>query len=93
MRSPHTSSALGAPLVASAWAVGGWLLWRRISLGIAAGPGLLLGALLPMLGLLPVLVEQAAARGQGLPVADLAVISAMALLCALPLAGFLREMR
>jgi len=70
--------------------VGGILLWQRNGLGYVAGAGLLLGYGALSLSLIPFLVVQASYTAAPVDVAGIVVILAMAMVCLVPFAFFVR---
>jgi len=77
-------------LVSPAWVVGGVLLWRRRELGYVIGLGLLLGISMLFIALVIFLLLQPFLTAAPFALADAVVISAMSLICFIPLFLFAR---
>ena len=77
-------------LISPAWGVGGVLLWRRKELGYVIGLGLLLGISLLFIALIIFLLLQPFLTTAPFAMVDVVVISAMGLICFIPLILFLR---
>lgn len=77
-------------LISPAWVVGGVFLWRRKKLGYVIGLGLLLGISMLFIALIVVLLLQPFLTAAPFALTDVAVISAMSLICLIPLASFVR---
>jgi hypothetical protein len=73
-----------------AWLVGGFLLWRRESLGYVAGTGLLLSYSMLFAGLIPVMVFPALYSASPMDVAGIVMVLVMGVICFIPFALFVR---
>lgn len=81
--------AVLSPLIIAA----GIALLKKKAFGYAAAPGLLLCYGFLSAGLIPFMLIQANLKNEALPVEDIIVIAAMALLCLLPGLGYLVKTR
>jgi hypothetical protein len=77
-------------LISPAWVVGGVLLWRRREIGYVIGLGLLLGISMLFIALIVFLILQPLLTNAPFALADVVMISAMSLICFIPLCLFLR---
>jgi hypothetical protein len=84
------SLLLADALLAPAWILGGFLLWKKRALGYAASLALLFQGSMLFLGLIIVLALQPIFTEASFPLADILVVAAMGLICFVPLFSFLR---
>lgn len=77
-------------LLAPAWIIGGIMLWKKQAFGYAAGLALLFQGSMLFLGLIIVLALQPILNDLPLPLIDIIVVTAMGLICFIPLSKFLR---
>jgi hypothetical protein len=82
----HVSDFMLTP----AWVIVGVLLWRRRALGYVTGLGLLFQASMLFIGLIVVLILRPFMTAAQFPLGDVLVVSAMGMVCFIPLAVFVR---
>jgi hypothetical protein len=77
-------------LTAPAWVIGGILLWQRKELGYVTGLGLLLQGSMLFVALIIFMIVQSFLSSTPLPILDILVISAIGLICFIPMGLFVR---
>jgi hypothetical protein len=77
-------------LVAPAWMIGGFLLWRRKEFGYVAGLGLLFQGSMLFIGLIIFLLLQPVLTGAPFPLVDVIVVFILGFICFVPFVLFLR---
>ena len=80
-------------LIIPSWIIGGVFLWQRKELGYVAGLGLLFQASMLFVGLIAFLLLQPFLTDANFKLTDVVAVSAMGLICFIPVARLLRGIR